>query len=48
MHYVPVRMTLPVAGGAPVVWEFSDWGDAPAVEKPLGNVPDQGPGGNPC
>ena len=44
----PVRMTLPVAGGAPVVWEFSDWGDAPVVETPTGEVPDQGPGGNPC
>jgi hypothetical protein len=47
-EYLPVRMMMPVAGSAPVVWEFGEWGDAPVVEAPSGEVPDRGPGGNPC
>jgi hypothetical protein len=29
-------------------WEFSSWGEGVHVERPSGDIPDRGPGGNPC
>jgi len=29
-------------------WTFTAWGSRPTVQAPGGQVPDQGPGGNPC
>jgi hypothetical protein len=47
--YLPIEMRRPASSaGGEVVWRFSDWGNVPAVEKPEGDVPDRGPGGNPC
>jgi hypothetical protein len=45
--YLPVEMRRPASSSGDA-WRFSDWGDAPVVEKTQGDVPDQGPGGNPC
>jgi hypothetical protein len=47
--YLPVELRKPVEGEiGEVVWQFSGWGVAPDVTRPEGDVPDQGPGGNPC
>ncbi len=42
--FLPRRLTR--ADGLSMT--FSDWGKAPSMAKPSGNVPDRGPGGIPC
>lgn len=45
----PLRLVRPAGtAGEQLTWTFSEWGKAPAVTKPSGNIPDRGPGGNPC
>ena len=45
----PLRLVRPAGpAGDQMTWTFSDWGKAPSVTKPSGNIPDRGPGGNPC
>lgn len=34
--------------GTVTSWTFTAWGSRPKVQAPAGQVPDQGPGGNPC
>lgn len=48
--YLPERLAQPrdPAGGTESTWTFSDWGRAPDVDPPDGDLPDRGPGGNPC
>ena len=47
--YLPVELRRPAnVSGGEVIWRFGDWGVAPDVMRPEGEVPDQGPGGNPC
>jgi len=48
--YLPTTLstTANAAGGSQTAWRFTKWGEAPAVTAPAGDVPDNGPGGNPC
>jgi hypothetical protein len=47
--YLPTYILKPSATeGGGMTWAFSGWGEAPDVRSPEGEVPDQGPGGNPC
>ena len=45
----PVQLTAEKPeSGTVTSWTFTAWGSRPDVQAPAGQVPDQGPGGNPC